>query len=149
MTTMHPVTPDTTRTDPRRPRTCTRPARTIFALCAWLFAAGVTLQVFLAGLGALVNPTQWGEHRAFGSLILTLPYLMLVTGLIGRLPGRTLVLVALLIPLGWLQHALIAVPPDAGWAALRALHAVNGFVLFWAATNLAWSARELLRRSAA
>ena len=36
---------------------------------AWLFVASIIVQVFLAGLGLLVDGDQLELHRAFGYLI--------------------------------------------------------------------------------
>jgi Family of unknown function (DUF6220) len=64
----------------------TNVSRTIFRIAAWLFVAGVGVQVFLAGM--VVVAAQWGWDRHIGlGHALGLPLLvMLVTAYTGRLP---------------------------------------------------------------
>lgn len=45
-----------------------RPARTAFAVVAWLFVACVAVQVYLAGMGVFVGPQNFLTHRDFGYL---------------------------------------------------------------------------------
>ncbi|MFN2137813.1 MAG: DUF6220 domain-containing protein [Candidatus Promineifilaceae bacterium] len=61
-------------------------SRTFYRLAAWLFVAGVAVQVFLAGM--VVVAAQWGWDRHIGlGHALGLPLLvMLVTAYTGHLP---------------------------------------------------------------
>ena len=104
---------------------------------AWLFVAGIGLQVFLAGLGVLVNGDYLDLHRGFSHLLFLLPPVVLVAGLAERLPRQRLALTAALIPLLIVQYTLVYVPADGDLAALRALHLVNALALFWVALQVA------------
>ena len=74
-------------------------SRTIYRIAAWLFVAGVTVQVFLAGMVVVASQWGWDRHIGLGHS-LGLPLLvMLVTAYTGRLPGR----------LNWLTWALFLV----------------------------------------
>ena len=54
---------------------------------AWLFAAGVAIQIFLAGLALFDTAERWSDHESFGYMIgiLLLPLIVLV--LLGRPVG--------------------------------------------------------------
>ena len=41
-------------------------ARTVYVVVAWLFVAGLLIQVFLAGLGVFDSPTSFATHRDVG-----------------------------------------------------------------------------------
>ena len=74
-------------------------SRTIYRIAAWLFVAGVTVQVFLAGMVVVAGQWGWDRHISLGHT-LGLPLLvMLVTAYTGRLPRR----------LKWLTWALFLV----------------------------------------
>ena len=135
------LTMDQTRNRSRPLAAPIRTARILYAAAAWLFVAGIVLQVFLAGLGLLVDGDQIDLHRAFGHVLFLLPPVMLVAGLVGRQSRRTLALTALLIPLLILQYTFVYLPADGDLAALRALHPVNALTLFWVALRAAQSAR--------
>ena len=107
-----------------------RAARVVYVSAAWLFVAGILLQVFVAGLALLVDGDRLDLHRALGYLVFCLPPAMLVAGLAGRLPRWTLALTALLILLLILQDTFIYLPADGDLAVLRALHPVNALVIF-------------------
>lgn len=122
-----------------------RLARLLFGLGATLFITCIILQVFFAGLGALADPAYWGLHSAFGQVIGVLPLGLALVGLIGRLPWRMIALSALLVPLIAMQFIFLYAPLAIGVMELRALHAVNALVLFWAGAHLARRAIVLLR----
>jgi hypothetical protein len=133
--------------DPQRLPAWARWARLIYTLCAWLFAASIVLQVFFAGLGVLVNPGYFDLHRAFGPTIELFPVLMLVAGVIGRLPWRVLALTALGLVLFMFQYIFLYAMPRLGLPTLRALHAVNALALFWLGMYFGQRAWRLLRES--
>jgi hypothetical protein len=130
--------------EPRRRPAGGRGTRRAFALFAWLFAAGVVFQVFLAGLAVLVEPARLADHQAFGHLVLLIPYVMLAVGLVARLPGRTLALTGGLVVLAVAHDAFVYIPVETEAEFLRALHAVNALVLFWIAVLLARGATGML-----
>ena len=60
-------------------------ARRAHLVVAWLFVAGVVVQVFLAGLGVFDDPRTFITHATWGYMLEGLPILMLVLAAIGRL----------------------------------------------------------------
>jgi hypothetical protein len=118
-----------------------RPARAVYTALAWLFVAGVTVQVFLAGLGTLVDADRWSAHRALGMVLLLLPLAMLVAAIAGRMPRSIIAPTALAIGLIVLQPILIEISAGSAVAFLRALHPVNAFAIFWLAVDLTRRAR--------
>jgi len=109
---------------------------------AWLYAACILVQVFLAGLstGLLGNePQRWSDHISFGQMIGTLPILLVIFALIGRLPVITIVLSVAIFFLYGLQYPFANT--DNGNVA--ALHAVNALVMFWITTLIAQHAQRL------
>jgi mercuric ion transport protein len=74
-------------------------SRKIYLVAAWLFVAGVTVQVFLAGMVVVASQWGWDRHIGLGHA-LGLPLLvMLVTAYTGRLPR----------PMKWLTWGLFLV----------------------------------------
>lgn len=121
-------------------------SRIIYLLLAGLFAGGIAIQVFFAGAGVLVNPSYFAMHTTFGHILEAFPLLLLIVGLIARLPWRLLGLTALLFVLFMLQYFfLYGVAPATGLPVLRAFHAVNALAMFWAALYLASRTRTMLR----
>jgi hypothetical protein len=89
----------------------------------------------------LVNPGYWELHRTSGHIIEWLPIVMLLTGLIARLPRRMHGLSILLFLLFVLQYVFLWAMPGIGLPGLRALHAVNALVFFaiaWRLGGIAW-----------
>ncbi len=111
---------------------------------AWLFAAGVVVQVFLAGLSVFESPTYWTDHTSFGRLLGLIPIPLILVALVGRLPVRLLVMAGALLVLYGLQYALANV--EEGY--LAALHPVNAFVLLGLSSQLGARTRDLLTRTA-
>lgn len=116
----------------------TNVARIGFVALAWLFAAAVVVQVFLAGLSLFDSALRWDDHRAFGSLIGFVPVLLLVCAVVGRLPLRLIGGAALLFWLYGMQFALA----HAGTGYVAALHPVNAIALFALAVGLGRGARR-------
>ncbi|HEX5015623.1 MAG TPA: DUF6220 domain-containing protein [Candidatus Limnocylindrales bacterium] len=102
-------------------------AYTALAVVAWLLAACLLVQVFLAGMGVFDGPEQFETHRGFGYLFGWLTLVMLVIAAVGRL-GRMLIgLSALTLVQFFLQSILILFREDQ--PAIAALHPVNGVLL--------------------
>ncbi|MEX2314217.1 MAG: DUF6220 domain-containing protein, partial [Thermomicrobiales bacterium] len=56
---------------------------------ACLYASCIVVQVFLAGLSTALlgnEPERWADHMSFGQMIGTLPILLVILALVGRLP---------------------------------------------------------------
>ena len=106
-----------------------RLSRTIYAVAAWLFVAGVATQVFFAGMAAVARQWSWENHTGFGHLLAAPLLVMLVTVYLGRLPGR-------MKRLTWLLFAVYILQADvliflrASVPVLSALHPVLALVDF-------------------
>jgi hypothetical protein len=105
-------------------------SRLIHAAAAWLFAAGVLLQGYLAGqaLPQLGGSGDFEAHRQIGFTVMgILAVVVLVAALVGRLPRMQVGLTVLLFVLYVVQSSL---PGMAGSSpAIAALHPVNAMVL--------------------
>ena len=110
-----------------------RPALLIFSGLATLFCAGVVAQVFLAGLGLLVDPSYLRWHTTFVHLLEGLLLVLLVLGVSARAGWHSVALVLGLYLLIGAQYAFI----HGLSGPFRALHAVNSFALFVIAWQLA------------
>lgn len=91
---------------------------------AWLFAAAVVVQIFLAGLSLFDNASRWADHKSFGMMIGPLPILLLLVVLIGRLPRPIIGMSAALLVLYFIQ---ISLPSASGYVA--ALHPLVAFAI--------------------
>lgn len=114
-----------------------RPAMVVYAALAWTLAGAVVVQVFLAGVGVLVDVQGWQVHRWGGRAIFTLAAVALVAALVARLPRRTVARMAHLLVLVTLQFVLVWLPADGALRWGRALHPVNALAIFWLALLLA------------
>lgn len=117
----------------------TRPTALTLAALAALVCSAVVTQVFLAGLGLLVDPSYLAWHSSFVHLIELAVLVMVVVAAFTRrgigLAGLSLVTLVLI----GTQYALIH-GADGPW---RALHAVNAFVLFAITWTIARRAAKL------
>lgn len=124
-------------------------ARQAYVYGIWLLFASIIVQFFLAGLGALDNPTYWVWHVTNASVVGLLPLLLVAVGAFGRVPRRTLWLTAAVFALVVLQSLLIAPYRAAatGWVrAIAGLHVVNGLIVFWVGLKLLERASGLSTR---
>lgn len=106
--------------------------RTGFAAAAWLYLAGVVVQVFLAG-ASLFELTDWTVHSGLGWLLGSAPILLLLLALGSRVDRRTAWLTAGLTVAAFIQPELAAARDEA--PVVAALHPVNAMLVFW----LAWT----------
>jgi Family of unknown function (DUF6220) len=102
-------------------------ARIIHFGLAWLLAAGLIVQVFLAGLGVFAGASNFELHRNFGFALQALPFFMAIAAWVGRLGRRELVLAVVLFLLFFLQSFLLLTRETI--PAIAALHPVNGFAM--------------------
>jgi uncharacterized protein DUF6220 len=122
-----------------------RVARAIHLGAAWLFVACLVVQVFLAGLGVFDDPKAFITHRDFGYAIGLLTLVLLVAAIVGRLGGRQIGLVVLLMVQFALQSVFVAMRSDS--PAVAALHPLNGFLILLVTLIIArdaWSARAAI-----
>lgn len=110
-------------------------ARTIHLVAAWLFVAGLVVQVFLAGLGVFGGPASFVTHRDVGYSLSVIPIVLLVAGLLGGLGRRLALLAALEFVLFILQSVFVLMRTSA--PAVAALHPVNGFLILLIALLIA------------
>jgi mercuric ion transport protein len=102
-------------------------AYTALAVVAWLFAACIVVQVFLAGMGVFDGPERFETHRNFGYLFGWLTLVMVIIAAVGRLGRRLIALSVLALVQFFLQSVFILFREDQ--PAIAALHPVNGVLL--------------------
>jgi hypothetical protein len=102
----------------------------LYRFLAAFLTLAITVQVFLAGLGILVNPRYFAWHGNFAHVIESIPLLLLLLGVMAKLDRGTLLLTLLTLVLVMLQYVFLHLFPQVGLTPLRALHAVNALVLF-------------------
>lgn len=105
--------------------------RTVFAAVAWLYLAGVVIQVFFAG-ASLFEVMDWTVHAGLGWGLGSAPIILLVLALGARVDARTAWLTASLTVAALIQPELALARH--GSPVLAALHPVNALLVFW----LAW-----------
>jgi hypothetical protein len=105
---------------------------------AWIFLAGLLLQLYLAG-APMFGATSFQPHRTLGFVLTLLALLFPVLALVGRLGrqriGLSLVLVFLII----VQGMLPSLRGTVSWIA--ALHAVNALALMGMSARIGRSVR--------
>jgi Family of unknown function (DUF6220) len=125
-------------------------AYTALAVVAWLFAACILVQVFLAGMGVFDGPERFEAHRNFGYLFGWLTLVMVIIAIAGRLGRRLIGLSVLALVQFALQSVFILFREDL--PAVAALHPVNGVLLLVVAIaigRLAWAGRRAAHALAA
>jgi hypothetical protein len=122
-----------------------RGARFAYVGLAWLFLAGVVLQVFFIGLALFVGSENFALHRDFGYILQLFPILVLVAALLAR-AGRTRILqtvslVAVIIVFPTLPALRDSLP------VLAAFHPIGALLGFWLGIVVVRGASSLLRES--
>jgi putative tricarboxylic transport membrane protein len=120
-----------------------RPWRLAFAAAAWLFFAGVVVQVFLAGVG-LFELGGWDPHVNLGWLLGSAPLVLVLLAVPARFDRRTNGLIIGLTLATFLQPELAAARTSA--PLLAAFHPVNALLVFWLAWIVARRTTDLARR---
>jgi hypothetical protein len=113
---------------------------------AALFAAGVVLQAFLAGVGLtqLGGSGDFSTHIAVGySLMALLALAVLVFAIVGRVPRRQVAWSIGLIVLYVVQTSLPFARDSS--PVIAALHPANAMVLLLVAVGIAWRAGAIAR----
>lgn len=113
-----------------------------FAAAAWLFLAGVVVQVFLAGL-SVFELTNWTGHAGFGWLLSSASLILLLLAFLARADTRTRWLALLLVVSALVQPELASARKEV--PVLAALHPVNAMLLFWLAWMVAGASLRELR----
>jgi hypothetical protein len=117
-------------------------ARRALVAVAWLLAAGVVVQIFLAGRGVFVGPAEWAKHRAFVHAFEWLSPLAVLLAYLGRASRGAKWLAWLTFVLLFLQYATAGTTSSLGHLGLAALHPVSAALLLWAAIELARCVRR-------
>jgi hypothetical protein len=110
-------------------------AYVVYLAAAFVFVAGLFVQVFLAGLGVFDDPSMFVTHRGFGYLVGSIPIVILVAGALARVGRRPLALAALTLFQGFLQSVFVGLRTD--YPVIAALHPVNGFLMLLIAILIA------------
>lgn len=92
---------------------------------AWLFAAGIVIQVFLAGLALFDTALRWDDHSSFGYMIGIFPLITIVLVLVGRLPAPIIGMTVVMVVLYVVQTAL----PNLEFDYVAALHPIVAVAL--------------------
>jgi len=116
-----------------RPR---RWAAAAYRVMGVLFAAAVTVQIFLAGLAVFTSAERWQWHTSFVHAFEGLPLFMLIVAFAGRLPARLRWAAGAQLLLIVVQYATANMG-----GSVAAIHPVSATVIFWlAVTSLRWTA---------
>ena len=119
-------------------------SRIAYLIFAWLFVAGVLLQVFFAGMVVVARQMNWENHIGLGHTLALPLILMLITAYLGKLSGR-------MKRINWLLFAVYILQADVliflrGTApVLSALHPVLALVDFALGVALVLQATALVR----
>jgi hypothetical protein len=116
--------------------------RVLYLVAAWLFVVCVVVQFFLAGLGVFAGAQNFVTHREFAYLFGWLSVVMVVAGLVGRMPRRLVLLALVLFGLMALQSVFVAFRTSQ--PAVAALHPVNGALILLLGLWLAMRARTFV-----
>jgi hypothetical protein len=119
----------------------------IYTALAVVFLLGVVVQVFLAGAGIFASASWLGSHGILGHVLPVIPLLMVILGLVGRLPRTINWLTVLLLVLVYIQPWFIYIARGLGTPLLAALHPVNALAIFALSLYLLYRTRLLLHLS--
>jgi uncharacterized membrane protein (DUF441 family) len=121
-------------------------ARNLHAIVAWVFVAGLVLQVWLAGRGVFEAETMFATHRDVGYTLSLFTVVLLVLGLLGGMGRRAALLAIGIFVLFILQSVFVIM--RSSMPAIAALHPVNGFLILLAAILVAWESTQARRQVA-
>jgi hypothetical protein len=139
-----PVVTSSPQQNTRAPR---RVPRVIYATLAVVFLLSVVVQVFLAGAGIFASASWLSSHGILGHVLPVIPLLMVILGLVGKLPRTINWLTVLLLVLVYIQPWFIYLGRGVGTPLLAALHPVNALAIFALALYLLYRARLILHPS--
>jgi hypothetical protein len=118
-----------------------RIARPVHVLVAWLLVVGLLVQVFLAGMGLFDSASMFITHRDFGYTLTLLPFVLIVTSLVGGF-GRAEAIAAAVMLGQFILQSILVIQRETS-PAIAALHPVNGFLILLVAV---WLARDAWRQ---
>lgn len=121
-----------------------RLSRYAYAVTAWLFAAGILIQVFLIGLTFLGGQPSLQTHIGLGHGLAVAPLVMVVLAYTGRLP-RPMKLFTWIALVVYVLLADVVIFMRGSAPIIAALHPVLAVLLFGAAGFLALRAWQMVR----
>lgn len=123
-------------------------SRYAYALTAWLFAAGILIQVFLIGLTFLGGQPSLQTHTGLGHGLAVAPLVMIVAAYIGRLPHlmKLFTWIALVV---YILLADVVIFMRGSAPIIAALHPVLAVILFGTVGSLAIRISRLIREAQA
>ena len=141
------VPPVVTSFPQQRTRAPRRRPLVIYTALAVVFLLGVVVQVFLAGAGIFASASWLSSHGILGQILPVIPLLMVILGLVGKLPRTINWLTVLLLVLVYIQPWFIYLSRSAGIPLLGALHPVNALTIFALSLYLLYRTRLILHMS--
>ena len=141
------VPPVVTSFPQQRTRAPRRVPLVIYTALAVVFLLCVVVQVFLAGAGIFASASWLGSHGILGHVLPVIPLLMVILGLVGKLPRTINWLTVLLLVLVYIQPWFIYLSRSAGIPLLGALHPVNALTIFALSLYLLYRTRLILHMS--
>jgi hypothetical protein len=131
----------------QRTRAPRRGPLVIYAALAVVFLLSVVVQVFLAGAGIFASASWLSSHAILGHVLPLIPLLMVILGLVGKLPRTINWLTVLLLVLVYIQPWFIYLSRSVGTPLLGALHPVNALAIFALPLYLLYRTRLILHVS--
>jgi hypothetical protein len=141
------VPPVVTSSPQQRTRAPRRVPLVIYVVLAVVFLLGIVVQVFLAGAGIFASASWLSTHATLGHLLPVIALLMVILGLVGKLPRKVNWLTVLLFVLVYVQPWFIYISRGIGVPILSALHPVNALAIFALPLYLLYRIRPLLHLS--
>ncbi len=117
-------------------------ARWMYLVLAWLFVAGLVVQVFYAGMG-IFGASDFETHMGLGWMLHLVPLLILAAAALGRVGRRRILWAAALALTVFVLPIVVLSRDDA--PTLAAFHPVLAVVAFWLAVVVARDATAMRR----
>lgn len=123
-------------------------SRYAYVVTAWLFAAGILIQVFLIGLTFLGGQPSLQTHTGLGHGLAVAPLVMIVAAYTGRLPHpmKLSTWIALVV---YVLLADVVIFMRGSAPIIAALHPVLAVILFGTVGSLAIRISRLIREAQA
>jgi hypothetical protein len=123
-----------------------RGARYAYLVLAWLFLAGVVLQVFFIGMALFVGSENFALHRDFGYILQLVPLLLLVAAAVAR-AGRTRLLQVVALLAVFIVFPTLPPLFRDSVPIIAALHPIGALLGFWIGIVVLRGASSLLREA--
>ena len=120
-------------------------ARYVYLVLAWLFVAGLVVQVFYAGMG-IFGASDFEAHMGLGWMLHLVPLLILAAAALGRVGRRRILWAAALALTVFVVPIVVLSRDDA--PTLAAFHPVLAVVAFVLAVVVARDATSVRREGA-